>query len=104
MKRNAKTAFTALKRINAPVFNHCEAGESLDNQWGAHFILSAELEKAGDSLFADYYGDEIVEYRDSDTGEIINAFGIRQCVIDILSANGLYAEYIDPGTVGIYDA
>lgn len=99
MKRTARNAFEALKKINAPVINHGD----LDNQWGAHFILSAELRCHSDQLFADYYHQEINEHY-SDDGQIINACGIRQDVIDILNKNGLYAEWIDPGTVGIYDA
>jgi hypothetical protein len=97
MKRNARKAFTALKKLNAPVFDHGDP----NNQWGAHFILGAERRTSDDRLFADHYCEEIKEHRNED-GKIINAFGIRQDVIDILDANELYAEWIDGGTVGIY--
>lgn len=99
MKQNARTAFDALKRIGAPVIDH---GNPSD-QWDAHFILGAELRTAVDVYFADYYDQDIREYVNSD-GKIINACGIRQDVIEILDKSGLYAEWIDPGTVGIYDA
>ena len=99
MKRNARKAFTALKKMDAPVFDHGSPG----NQWGAHFILGAELRNGDDRRFADMYGEEFKEHRNEE-GEIINAFGIRQDVIDILQANELYAEWIDAGTVGIYSA
>jgi len=99
MKRNARKAFTALKKLDAPVFDHGSPG----NQWGAHFILGAERRTGDDRLFADRYGEEFKEQYTED-GVIINAFGIRQDVIDILQANDLYAEWIDAGTVGIYSA
>lgn len=103
MKRHARNAFDALQKIGAPVTNHCQHGESLSNQWGAHFIISAELRDSNDSLFADYYGEEIIEGYD-ESGEIVNAFGILESVNVILRDNGLFAEFIDPGTVGVYDA
>lgn len=117
MKRHARIAFDALRKLGAPVFNHCENGESLDDQWGAHFILSGELESAGSTLWADYYQEEIRESLDYDAAQneshcfrtadgtvIRNAFGIRESVHKILRANGLHCEWIDGGTLGIYDA
>lgn len=116
MKRHARTAIAALRKIGAPVFNHCEHGESLEDQWGAHFILSAEKETNDSELWADYYQEEIREKFD-DSGDVnapyahlidgrvlLNAFGIRESVHRVLRANGLYCEWIDPGTLGIYDA
>lgn len=103
MKSNAKIAFDALRKIGAPVINHCENGESLSDQWGAHFILSGERESDDSGLWADYYGEEIVETVDEGQA-ILNAFGIRESVHEILRASDLYAEWIDPGTLGIYDA
>ena len=98
MQRNARTAFNALKKLGATVIDHGDR----DNQWGAHFILSGELADSNSSYFADYYGECIREYIDED-GKTVNAFGIRQDVIEILKAYRLFAEWIDPGTVGIYD-
>ena len=98
MRQNAAIAFRALKKLNAPVINHGDP----NNQWGAHFILSAEHRHDG-RLFADTYHEEIREHR-NDAGEIVNAFGIRQDVIEILDTNNLFAEWIDAGTVGIYDS
>ncbi len=104
MKRHARNAFDALRKIDAPVINHCENGESLEDQWGAHFILSAEDRDSNGLLFADYYAEEIREETDAESGLILNAFGVREDVAEILRANSLFAEFIDPGTIGIYDA
>lgn len=116
MQNNARLAFNALKKINAPVFNHCENGESLDDQWGAHFILGAELRDSNDSYFADYYQEDVREQFDDSAdvnaphallinGRVVmNAHGIREDVNRILRAHNLYCEWIDGGTVGIYDS
>jgi len=98
MQRNARTAFKALEKLGAPVFDHGDR----EDQWGAHFILSGELRSTDDSYFADYWQEELREYID-ETGKIQNPFGIRTDVNDILTANDLYAEWIDGGTCGIYD-
>lgn len=97
MKRHALKAANALKKINAPVYDH------LAGEYGSHFIIGAELRTNDDVRFCDYYQEEIKEGYDIN-GNIINAFGIRQDVADILKANGLYAEWINPGQVGVYDA
>lgn len=97
MKSQAQAAAEALKSIGAPVYDHL-AGEH-----GAHFILGAELRDDKDSYFADYYQSEVREHLNKD-GKIVNAFGIRQDVIEILEAHGLFAEWINPGQVGVYDA
>jgi hypothetical protein len=93
MKRNARKAFTALKKLGAPVYDR--PSES------AEFILGAELRTKDDTYFADYYREELREYRD-ETGKIQNPFGIRTDVNDILTENGLMAEWINGGMVGIY--
>ena len=99
MKQHARKAFNALKKIGAPVIDHGPGGGG----WGEHFILSAELRDRDDAYFADYYTENLKEYVDGN-GKLQNPFGIRTDVNDILRANNLYAEWIDPGTVGIYDS
>lgn len=114
MKRNSRTAFNALLKINATVIDHCQNGESLDNQWGADFILSAEDMDSDGRNLADYY-QEMVREQFDDSADVnapnamilngrvlMNAFGIREDVHRILRANALRAEWIDGGTIGIY--
>ena len=93
MKRNARLAFNALKKIGAPVF------ERADDP--SQFILSAEDRGADGRLFADNYRDEIREYVDGG-GRVINAWGVRQDVRDILDRYGLMDEWINAGATGIY--
>ena len=102
MTPRAYKALKELEAINAPVYNRQE--------YGAYFILGGELRDFDDSYFADYYQQDIREAWHPDDKEkpiaerrIINAFGIRQDVHDILRKHGLYAEWINPGMCGIYD-
>lgn len=81
MKRNARTAFNALKRIGAPVFERLDV---------AYFGISAEHENSHEYL--DYYG----EYRGGYPW-------ISDKVTAILEAHGLYAEWENAGCVIIYD-
>lgn len=92
----ARKAIDELKELGAPVYDHL-AGEN-----GANFIIGAELRNSEDRYFADYYGEEIREYID-DNGAVINAFGVRQDVIDILDHNNLRSEWINPAQLGVYD-
>lgn len=93
MKRNVKNAFDALQKKGAKVF------ETKD--YGAHFIISGEDNYP--VAVADYWQEYMKEHVDA-AGKIQNAFGIATFVHEILRANGLYAEWIDGGTVGVYDA
>lgn len=92
MKRNARKAFTALKNRGAKVFETKDYG---------HFIISGEDNHP--LAVADYYHEYLTEHVDGN-GVIQNAFGIATFVHDILKKNGLYAEWINPGMVGVYDA
>lgn len=101
MSHNYEKAIEELNAINAPVYNRQE--------YGAFFILGAELRDGNDSYFADYYQEEIKEHwHPEDINKpllqrrIINAHGIRQDVINILDKYNLYAEWINPGMCGIY--
>lgn len=97
MKSNARKAFTALKNLGVTVIESDDYG---------HFVISGEDGKG----FADYYQEYTREhYHPDDTDlphaarRIENAFGIRTDVNKILDKHGLYAEWIDPGTLGVYD-
>jgi hypothetical protein len=96
MKANTKLAVAALNAINAPVYDHL-AGEN-----GCEFIIGAELRDNNDVLFADYYQTDIREAVVG--GKITNAFGVRQDVTDILEANGLWSEWVNPGQLAVYQA
>lgn len=96
LEPHARKAFDELVAIDAPVYNH-------DEESGEHFILGAELRDGDDHLFADYYQEEVHEYLDDDSGNIINAFGIREDVRLILDKHNLFGEWINPGQVGIYN-
>jgi hypothetical protein len=75
MKNNVRKAFTALKEIDAPVFVR-------DN----YLMISAE--DNDNEIWADYYG----EFRGGYPW-------VNPKVEQILSDNGLYAEWEDPGTI-----
>ena len=105
MKRHARKAYTAIKNLNTETVSnvHLINHGDLDNQWGAHFLIGAESRTGHDIPVGDYYREYIREYVDN-VGKIQNAFGIRTVIHDILDANNLYAEWIDAGTIGVYDA
>lgn len=94
MKRNARKAFNQLLKLGAPVYDRRDG-------YNCEFILGAERRTNDDTYFADYYREELREYVDGN-GKIQNPFGIRTDVNDILIANGLMAEWINGGMVGIY--
>ena len=91
MKRNARNAYNALKKIGAPVLDP-------DKGWGGHFAISGESgDTASDGMdWAEYYSED---YR-----ELWSRFGVHNEINDILDANDLFAEWIDPGVLGVYDA
>ncbi len=92
MKRNARKAFNALKAMGAPVYDR--------HEYGCQFVLGAERQTNDSPLFADYYQEEIREHVKD--GKVINAWGVRQDVRDVLDANGLWDEWINAGMTGIY--
>ena len=98
MKRHARKAYTALNDLNVHLIDHGDACRS-DN---AHFLIGCEYRTMDDQLVGDFYLEEIKEYVDED-GVIHNAFGIRTVVHDILSRNGLFAEWINGHLLGVYD-
>ena len=89
MKKNARLAFNALKKIGAPV---------MEEPWsGGHFRLSGESGEDGPNglPWADYY----MEF-----GVNEEHFGVNADVMAILDKYGLYAEWCNPGVLDIYDA
>jgi len=96
MKRYARKAYTALKKKGIKMVDN-------GNGWNSHFIISGEDFDANGMPVADYYQEYLKEYVNDD-GKIENPFGVRTDVVDTLAANGLYAEWIDAGTLGVYDA
>ncbi|AFU88190.1 hypothetical protein CcrColossus_gp320 [Caulobacter phage CcrColossus] len=102
-KPHARKAGDELLKLGAPVYFHL-AGEH-----GTHFIIGAELRDNDDSLFCDYYQEDVRERWDREDvpvaeRKILNAQGIKTEVHDVLKKHGLYAEWINPGQVGVYDA
>ena len=86
MKKNARSAFNALKKFGAPV------GEGGD--WGGeYFIVSGESNV--DCVWADYW----CEFKDP----LLDDFGVNIDINKILDEYGLFGEWINPGVLGVYD-
>ncbi len=94
MKLHARKAYTALKKLGVPVFKFDtpDAGE--------HFKISAEGEddKATGLPWADYW---MIGALDRDHGY---EFGVSPKIMRVLGVNGLFAEWENPGVLGVYDA
>ena len=99
MKRNARNAFNALKRLDQDGARNVHVIDRDDN--GAHFLIGCEARTDNDEPVGDYYQEIIREHVDDD-GKIQNAFGIRTVVHEILDDHGLYAEWVNPGLLGVY--
>jgi hypothetical protein len=84
MKRKFKKAYTALKKIGAPVF------ENEDMERDGNFGLSAEDNV--DRVWADYY---------REFGWPVD--GIDAEVLKIVDKNGLYFEWQNPGVLYAYE-
>jgi hypothetical protein len=102
MKRNARNAYNALKKIGAPVLDP-ELG------WGGHFGISGE--RAGrDNWFYEGSKDEApdgmdwAEYYSEDYNERYSRFGVHNAINDILDDYDLFAEWVNPGVLAVYDA
>ncbi len=101
MTPEARKAYDELLQINAPVYSRQE--------YGAQFLLGAELRDSNDHYFADYYGEEVKEHYHPDDLEkphrerrILNIANVREDVWEILRKHGLYVEWINAGLAGIY--
>ena len=85
MKRNIRKAYNALNKIGAPTIEGGYYGED-------SFRISAEDNEH--ETWADYY-----QMTDGDdTGFTM---GVSDKINDILDANGLYAEWINAGCLGV---
>jgi hypothetical protein len=96
MKKNARSAFNALKKIGAPVY---EGGD-----WGGeYFIVSAE--ENYDCVWADYWCENHVEVggRGEFKDPLLDDFGVNIDINKILDEYGLFGEWINPGVLGVYD-
>ena len=85
MKRNLRTAYTALNKIGVPTIEGGYYGED-------SFRISAEDNEH--YTWADYY---MMTDGDS-TGYIM---GVSNRINNILDKNGLYAEWINPGCLAV---
>ncbi len=85
MKRNLRTAYTALNKIGVPTIEGGYYGED-------SFRISAEDNEH--YTWADYY---MMTDGDS-TGYML---GVSNRINNILDANGLYAEWINPGCLAV---
>jgi|TARA_R110000868_G_scaffold303686_1_gene564191 hypothetical protein len=86
MKRNMRTAYNALKKIGCPV---------IKNEWD-HSDFRISGEDNGEVCWADYY----CEF----PGGALDDFGVNNKINAILDANGLFAEWNNPGMLGVYQA
>ena len=86
MKRHARKAFTALKKLGAPVLERSDV---------AYFVISGEDNYK--EVWADYY-EEFGIHADSNTP------GVDPRICDIIEANGLFMEWETPGGLVVYDA
>lgn len=100
---HALAAADELLALDAPVYLHL-AGEN-----GAHFIVGAERRSNDEPLWCDYYQEEVIEAwstpdKSDPSRRILNDSGIRTEMLDILDKHGLFAEWINPGQVGVFNA
>lgn len=79
---NAQHAYNELEEMGAPVIDGADGG--------AYFRISGEDNAV--KLWADYY-------IDSET----MPFGVSLDIINVLDKYGLYAEWINPGVLGVYN-
>ena len=84
MKHKYRTAFNQLKKIGVPVY---EGGYNGDDT----FRISAEENYT--IVWADYYREF--------GGSLLDDMGVNHRINDILSANGLYAEWENGGVLGV---
>ena len=90
MKRKFKKAYTALKKIGAPVFENADMS--------GNFGLSAEDNH--DRIWADYYWRRSTIFT-QEFGWPVD--GIDAEVLKIADKNGLYFEWQNPGILYAYE-
>ena len=87
MKRNYRTAYNQLLKMQCPVIEGGDRGEDT-------FRISAEqnCEDVNETVWADY----------NNMGW--GLFGVNTRITNILDDNGLYAEWINPGVLAVIEA
>jgi|TARA_B110000902_G_scaffold148562_1_gene171243 hypothetical protein len=87
MKRNYRTAYNQLLKMQCPVIEGGDRGEDT-------FRISAEqnCEDVNETVWADY----------NNMGW--GLFGVNTRITTVLDANGLYAEWINPGVLAVIEA
>ena len=83
MKRNHRLAYDKLKALGAPVIEGGYFGEDT-------FRISGEHNE--DRTWADYYRFDF------------GLFGVAPEVTNVLTEYKLFAEWVNPGVLGVYDA
>ena len=106
MKRHARNAFNALKKIGAPVFDKYDNGSPLES---GHFAISGELAGRDDYYYAGSKdvapdGRDWADYYSEDYKEEWSRFGVHNAINEILDKHGLYHEWYDGGSLRVYDA
>jgi hypothetical protein len=86
MKKHARKAFTALKKMGAPVLDG-------GGGYGGHFRIS------GESNYPEIWADYWREFG----GRGLDDFGVSLKINAVLEKNGLFAEWINSGVLGVYD-
>ena len=95
MKKNARLAFNALKKIGCPVYEGTWDGDD------DYFRISAE-ENYGDDLWADYY---IMTDGGYDGGiEGMDDFGVNEKINAILKKYRLTCEWANAAVLDVYPA
>ena len=85
MKRKYIKAFNQLQKLGVPVYEH------QDDQ--GNFSISTEM--SSDELWADYYDGHAIPGWD---------FGINPKISNELNKSGLFAEWVNPGRLSVYEA
>lgn len=86
MKRNYRTAYNQLLKMQCPVIEGGDRGEDT-------FRISAEqnCEDANETVWADY----------NNMGW--GLFGVNTLIVDVLDENNLFAEWINPGVLAVVE-
>lgn len=84
MDIEVQKAYDALKTMGVPVIDREDEGL---------FIISAE-DNSGDTVWADYYNEFRMSYLDD--------FGVHKDINKSLTANDMYAEWVNPGFLAVH--
>ena len=84
MKRQYTKAFNTLKKLGCPVYEHAD-----DN---GNFSISTE--STTEELWADYYDAWAIPGWN---------FGVNPKIDNILKKSGLFAEWVNPGRLSVYE-